>query len=184
MRMKLYLSENERLLSSFIPKALSILLKGMSNSPILEDIDSIDSVRATIDPVQVFIDYWVGWIDSTITPERQQYIRNSLYAVKGAPAVFEEIERCFEIPVEWEYDFPRITVCNFSNSDESLELSNVTIFEIKLRYLLYHLLYFTELNLYIKNLVYRLRGTLSNNYAIIKKGYVTVKTNWDENDIF
>lgn len=180
--MKLYL--NKRTGSSFDANVLNILLEGLFNDPILEEIESIDLVRATIDPAQVFIDYWIEEIDPTITPERQEYIKNLLYAVKGAPAVFDEIERCFEMPIEWEYNFPEVEICNFSSITKPLELSNVTIFEIKLRYLLYHLLYYTKLNIYIKNLAYKLKGTLTNNTAVLKKGYVIVETSWDENDIF
>jgi hypothetical protein len=182
--MQLHLNKDLR--SVFVLEEFDTMLKGMINDPkfnsIIKNIDSIDLVRTTIDPVQVFIDYWMQDVVSNppLSPERQQYIKNALYAVKGAPEVFNTFSRCFEIQSEWEYKFPIISMWNI----ETIIRSNVTIFIEKLKYLLYHLLYYNELNLYIKNLIYHLIGDLTNNHAIAIKGFKVIKTEWSENDIF
>jgi hypothetical protein len=228
MRLRL----NKKLESIFVLKELNTMIEEMINNPkynyLLENIGSIDLVRHTIDPAQVFMDYWneekVQGVDDRwygiesgietkiekkdedkeidigeglliekvtkkkskiydaepISPERQQYIKNALYAVKGAPEVFNAIERCFELKIEWKYNFPIIEIFNI----ETIVLSNVPLFDNKIRYLLYHLLYYTQLNLYIKNLILALRGEVINNHMVMKKAFTVVDTYWREDDIF
>jgi hypothetical protein len=181
--MKLFL--NEKLETIFVLKELDTMISDMINDPrynsLIKDIDSIDLVRATIDPVQVFLDYWVVEVNTEISEERQQYIKNALYAVKGSPEVFNVFNRCFELSLMWEYEYPVIKVFSI----ESIELSSVSIFESKIKYLFYHLLYYIEINIYIRNLIYKLIGELINYRTVIKLGFNVVETYiGDENESF
>lgn len=175
--MKLYL--NKKLESIFVLKEVDTLLRDLLDNPeynsILTNIDSIETVQHIIDPVQDFIDYYEKDSNVKLGEERKQYIKNALYSAKGAPEVFKVFELCFEVHIDYTYNFPVVEVVDIY----VLKISDVILFTNKFKTLIYHLLYYTELYLYIKNLILNLTGDLVNNSSVAVKGYTEVITEWD-----
>lgn len=174
--MKLYL--NKKLESIYVLKVIDDLLKSLNEdelSDYLVGTGSLDTIKKIIDPVQDFIDYYEVDNNIVIPAERKQYIKNSLYSAKGAPEVFKVFEQLFEVKIEYEYRFPVIEILNI----KTLRLTDAILFVNKFKTLIYHLLYYTELNLYIRNFILNLRGELTNELNISVVGFTIVKTDWD-----
>lgn len=171
--MKLYL--NKKIESIPIFKSLIILLSNIESDERLKgnfkSIDDIYNVIHMTDPVRDFINYYLLSSNTEMSQGQIDYIINALYAAKGAPRVMEIFKECFDINVNYKYDFPVLEVLEFY----ILKVSDVELFLQKFKNMLYHLLYYTELNMYIKRLILSLQGELVQYNAGMVLGYATYK---------
>jgi hypothetical protein len=166
--MKLYL--NERLESFYVLRLTDLLLSELMMDPELVRISDIYKVQRVQDPVYDFLDYYSQSSSIHLSDERKQYIKNSLYAVKGAPQVIELLGRLLDLRVIYTYNFPVLDIIDF----DSLQISDIITFTRKLKELLYHLLYYTTLNIYINDLILLLQGNLIDYSTYTYKGFYNI----------
>jgi hypothetical protein len=138
--------------------------------PELVRISDIYKVQRVQDPVYDFLDYYSQSSSIHLSDERKQYIKNSLYAVKGAPQVIELLGRLLDLRVIYTYNFPVLDIIDF----DSLQISDIITFTRKLKELLYHLLYYTTLNIYINDLILLLQGNLIDYSTYTYKGFYNI----------
>lgn len=168
--MKLYLDRNVESIPIF--KQLITILQGIDSSDLrskLHNISEIQSVRQLHDPVVDFIDFYVqnSKLQDQFPQGRIQYIVNALYAAKGAPKVFEIFYECLGIKISYIYNFPELEVVQFNN----VKASDALLFLDKFNSMIYYLLYYTKLNLYIKNLMLNLQGEIVQYISATVFGY-------------
>lgn len=172
--MKLYL--NERLESFYVLRLVDLLLTEVMKDPDLVKVSDIYKVQRIQDPVYEFLDYYSQSSSIYLSEERKQYIKNALYAAKGAPQVIEVFGQLLDLEVEYEYNFPVLDVMNF----KVLQISDVIMFTKKFKELLYHILYYTRVNVYIKDLILLIRGDLTDYSTYLHKGFYLVNLEVDE----
>jgi len=156
-------------------KNLMILLNGILSNPDYQKnyltVDDIYKVTHLYDPVRDFIDYYEQSRGKLYSEGHKQFIVNALYACKGTIKVFEMIQDAFEIKVDYKYNFPVIDLIQF----ESISITNIETFKVKLSNMLYYLLYYTDITMRIINLIFNVNDTLveykykyNENYQIFK----------------
>lgn len=170
--MKLYLNDKERSME-FLNLLEVMLSESLTDSKLnLDTTELIKNTNGVIDPVEDFLDYFVedSLQQDTIDEVRKNWIKNALYAAKGAPQVFEIFQDAFGIKIDYTYNFPVIEVLNF----KVLQVSDVILFVKKFKEILYNLLYYTELNLQIKDLILNIIGLLQQTNQIGVRGFVNL----------
>lgn len=168
--MKLYLNDKERSLTFL--KLLEVMLNGALDSTNLNlDTESlIYNTNGISDPVEDFLTYYVEDSKSNFDKPTLEWIKNALYAAKGAPSVLDVLQDALGTKIEYEYEFPVLNIIKFEN----LSLSNLILFMTKFQSLLYYLMFFTELSIAIEHLTLKLIGDLTQNNQLYIKGF-TIK---------
>jgi len=161
--MKLYL--NQKIESIPIFDQLVTLLNNVKDNKKLigqiRDVEDLYKVNHINDPVVEFIEFYNGSSresDKKYNKDQIEYIKNALYAAKGAVKVLEVYEEVFEVKLtNVTYNFPKLDVVRF----DTLYSTNTELFCTKLENMLYYLIYFTEINIYINHITTLLNGTLT-----------------------
>lgn len=168
--MKLYL--NKKLEEIPVYRDLLIVLNGMYESKKLDssDVSKIES-RHLYDPVRDFMEFFSDSADLKLDDARMDYIVNSFYASKGSPKIFDMFDELFDVRVRYNYKFPVIEIMEFGR----LKLSDVILFINKFINMIYYLIYYTEININIKNLILSLQGKLVQYNSGKVIGYDTYK---------
>lgn len=175
--MKLYLNDKERTIPFL--RLLELMLKGAieSGEVNLSTLESIAQADKYVDPVRDFLDYYIedsGQQDK-FDEGRIQWIRNALYAAKGAPQVLEILKESLGIGITYEYSIPVLNVLQF----DRLELQDVVLFYKRFSLLLYYLIYYSSFNMMIRELVINVIENLSQSNYIGLKGFINLKSELD-----
>ena len=172
--MKAYLNDKERLGSKFLA-LLEYLLESSYNDSIsrlnLDKESLIYDTYSISDPVLEFLNYYNQDSNSNLDKVTIEYIKNALYAMKGAPAIIDIVSEFIGSKIEYTYEFPKFTVMRIS----ALNTSNPSMFITKFKDLLYYLLFYTELKVTIDHLVLMIKGYLGLSEELVT-GMFTQKT--------
>lgn len=168
--MKFYL--NKKLEEIPIYRDLLILVNDLQESGKLDlvDVENIDS-RHLYDPVRDFMEFFSESSNIKFDETRMDYIVNAFYSSKGSPKIFDMFDELFDVRVRYNYKFPVIEIMEFGK----LKLSDVILFINKFVNMIYYLIYYTEININIKNLILSLQGNLVQYNSGIALGYSKYK---------